>query len=127
MPADLPATKTVAIYMEIADERDRQDKMFGSEHDDQHSHEYWLTLVAKHIGRQAHCVLLFHDPSPLGGEQGRYTEILRQSLRRGLIMVAATVVAWIEAIDRSGVGEPAESAPTTPQEPPSGDPGPQTS
>lgn len=70
-----------AIYNEIRDERDKQDKEWGGPiHDDDHTVNDFIAFITKHAGKAV-------DGSV-------------QDQRHQMIRVAATAVAVVEKLDR---------------------------
>jgi hypothetical protein len=84
------------IFREIAQERERQDSLFGGmEHDSTHSATDWVAIIIRHLG------LAVDDGSPAdvclmsdhcaGADPVRY--------RRQMVRVAAVAVAALEVFD----------------------------
>ena len=79
------------IYEEIKAERDYQDSKWGHEFDDTHSPADWWTFVTFYYAKYLDSWRINkQDPDA-------FDDI---NLRKGLIKVAAIVVAWIESLDR---------------------------
>jgi len=71
----------MSIYEEIAEERKRQDALWGGpDHDDRHHPNDWILFIVDHAMRA------FHDP--------------HKNFRTQMIRVAALAVAAIETADR---------------------------
>lgn len=85
----------VDIFLDIDVERDRQDAKHGyqKEHG-RHLNEWWLPILTEEVGEASEEMLNVH----FHGE----SEI---NLRKELLHVAATAVAWIEAIDKRSSNE----------------------
>jgi len=82
--------KTQDILKEIAEERARQDQIWGGpEHDDEHNVPGWISLIRIYMDK-AHSALY-------GAGNKTY--------RRRMIQVAALVVAAIESLDRKTKAE----------------------
>jgi len=80
----------MSIYDEIAQERKRQDEMWGGPaHDDLHDYYDWQKFREKYEGEIVNA-----------GVQATMEKI-RLSRREALIKIAALAVAQIESIDRS--------------------------
>jgi hypothetical protein len=79
------------IFAQIENERDYQDKRWGTAFDDSHNPADWWTFVTFYYTRAL-------GPWRINKENPDYFEADR--LRAGLIKIAAIVVAWIEALDR---------------------------
>jgi hypothetical protein len=86
-----------SIFAEVAQERARQDALFGgASHDDQHSVSHWIAILVRHLG------LATDDGSPdgicllnhqlAGYDPARY--------RRQLVRVAAVAIAALESYER---------------------------
>lgn len=71
------------VYTEIEIERERQDRIWGDGHDQTHTSNDWVAMLAKHIGKVVHF--------PWTPERFRYQ----------MIVVAALAVAAIEWCDQT--------------------------
>lgn len=81
----------IGIYLEIAEERVKQDEQWGGpEHDDEHTAFEWLGIITHYLGRA-----LIDD---------------QFMSRKAMIQVAALTVAAVEWIDRKVVSAFEEEA-----------------
>lgn len=82
------------ILGEVADERERQDKLWKEQN---HSPEFWLTILTEEVGEVAKEICNYHshkDNEDSGRQQIRW-------MRGELIQVSAVAVAFIESLDRN--------------------------
>jgi hypothetical protein len=93
--------QTQRVLGEVAVERTVQRGRWGNLQDNQHSPEFWVMILTYHFGRAAHTIFNQREAPTEEAELrvGLPGEGMAQ-LRIELIKVAATVVAWVEAIDR---------------------------
>lgn len=73
------------VYREVMKEREHQDELWGSAHDDQHTQENWMDLLQSYINKPA--VSLLEDAS-------------LPEFRHRLVQVAAIAVAALESYER---------------------------
>lgn len=99
-------TSTVSVMCEVADERARQDALWGvQDHPDGTGVDFGFYQIDARLARRRCQFEHSH-------KRGTFEEILTEeyhealceddpeSLRRELIQLAAVAVAWVEAIDR---------------------------
>lgn len=94
----------VKIFEEIDAEREVQNKEWG---DQRHSPGYWRSIVGEEIGEadeQLNNLYYFEEFERNAGHltPGQQAAVLRakKELREELIQAAASIVAWLEDIDR---------------------------
>lgn len=80
------------VLAEVAQERDRQDAKWGQQN---HSPAGWLAVLVEEVGEAAQQIAQGWV-EPITGGQRDYSA----NLRRELIQVAASAVAFIECLDR---------------------------
>ena len=94
---------TLVVLNDVAHERKVQRGRWGNEHDDGHSHEFWAVILGAYVGRVLSELLELRTPptdeAALRADDRRRA-VAELTLRAALIKVAATAVAWVEAIDR---------------------------
>lgn len=84
-----------SIFSEIKAERGRQEKLYSSRHDDQHSQSDWIAVMVRHLG------LAVDDGMPGSGAVNIHTTASNPArYRRQLVRVAATAFAALEAFER---------------------------
>ena len=76
------------ILMEISEERERQDALWGTEFDDKNTPNDWLAYIVRYVAE--------------GGYYGRLEQYDPQQFRDFLIKAAALCVAAVEAYERNG-------------------------
>ena len=91
---------THKVLMEVAAERGVQRGRWGNVHDDRHTLGFWTTILASYVGRASNEVLQLTFKAPTEEAELRAIPGSFGQLRMALIKVAATAVAWVEAIDR---------------------------
>lgn len=93
---------TEDVVSEVVHERVVQRGRFGNPHDDTHSRDTWGTILGAYVGHVHETVRQMGNITP--SEEARLRAVddygLTLTLRGQLVKVAATAVAWIEAIDR---------------------------
>ena len=80
------------VLAEVAQERDRQDAKWGQQN---HSPAGWLAVLVEEVGEAAQQIAQGWV-EPITSEPAEYLA----NLRRELIQVAASAVAFIECLDR---------------------------
>lgn len=83
---------TEQVIAEIRAEREYQEKKWGNDFDDTHTPADWWTFITFYFGRALKSWKV---------DKSDPFKVDKIQLRAGLVKVAALIVAWIEAIDRS--------------------------
>ena len=81
------SNRQAVIFVEVSEERRRQDGRWGKPAERNLPLPIWLTVLAEEVGEVAHEILV-------GAKHDDYT-----ALRAELVQVAAVAIAMIEAID----------------------------
>lgn len=93
---------TAQALLEVARERSVQRGRWGDRHDDTHSRADWNVILSAYTGYVHDSVLEMGRVTP--SEEAKLRALddfpLTLTLRAQLLKVAATAVAWVEAIDR---------------------------
>lgn len=91
---------TEDVLTEIYRERAVQRARWGNEHDDHHGAAHWAMILGTYFGRVLTVVFHYTQPLPTAEAELRHVDYDLPALRSALVKVAATAVAWVEAIDR---------------------------
>ena len=98
----LDGIKTYEALLEVGSERAVQRGRWGNAYDDTLNRDYWNTILTTYVGYVSRAVLEMGRITP--SEEAKLRAIdnygLSLMLRSQLIKVAATAVAWVEALDR---------------------------
>lgn len=87
-----------AVLSDVAFEREQQDAKYGGEgHDDQHTPNDWIVLIARYASNAAAYPACNED----------WTEEDSARFRKNMVRAAALAVAAVEYIDRKRFDEPA--------------------
>ncbi len=100
-PCDALSDKSVAVMLDVLDERARQDAKWGEQN---HAPEVWLAILGEEYGELSTAILRERFGT------GDYEHRAVEDIRSEAIQVAAVAVAFVEFLDRRGVsagGSPA--------------------
>lgn len=77
-----------SIIVEIANERARQDALWGNDFDDKNTANDWGQFIVNYLGKATY--------------DGRKKEYSPEKFRKNMLIVATLAVAAVEAVDRNG-------------------------